>query len=129
MNHFRISRYWLFQLGGWGSFALIHTFFAYFFERLTERQEIQDFFGRLGIFIVIGLLSTHLMRFVIIKINTLQKPFIFCNLCSTGIKTRASTTVGFICFISNRARSPNNNCSLSWVLDIPNPLELAAPFK
>ena len=75
MNRLRLSRYWLFQLCGWGSFAMIHTFFAYFFERLTERNEINDFFGRLGIFIIIGLLSTHLMRFVIIKLNTLQKPF------------------------------------------------------
>jgi sensor histidine kinase YesM len=33
------------------------------------------FFGRLGIFVALGLVITHLMRFVIIRLNTLQQPF------------------------------------------------------
>jgi sensor histidine kinase YesM len=75
MNRVKLSRYWLFQLIGWGSFALINTFFAYYFEKLSERSQILYFFGRLGIFIILGISCTHLMRYVIIKLNTLQKSF------------------------------------------------------
>lgn len=75
MNRVQLSRYWLFQLAGWGSFALINTFFAFFFDKLNDEQDVQLFFGRLGIFVVLGLLATHLMRFSIIKLNVLQKAF------------------------------------------------------
>ena len=62
------SRYWLFQLIGWGSFALINTFFAFSFDRLTP-----DFFRRLGVFLVLGILFSHLMRIIIIRFGLLQK--------------------------------------------------------
>lgn len=75
MNRVQLSRYWLFQLAGWGSFALINTFFAYSFDKLKDEQSVQVFFGRLGIFVVLGLLTTHLMRYSIIKLNILQKAF------------------------------------------------------
>jgi len=75
MNRVQISRYWLFQLAGWGSFALINTFFAYSFDKLSDAQDVQVFFGRLGIFVILGLSSTHLMRYFIIRLNILQKAF------------------------------------------------------
>ncbi len=75
MNRVKLSRYLLFQLSGWGSFAFINTFFAYSFDKLNDAYDVQIFFGRLGIFVVLGLLATHLMRFVIIKLNILQKSF------------------------------------------------------
>ncbi|MFN2458386.1 MAG: sensor histidine kinase [Chitinophagaceae bacterium] len=75
MGSFKLSRYWLFQLGGWGSFALINTFFAYSFEKLQDQDDIEVFFGRLGIFVALGLFATHIMRYVIIKLNILQKAF------------------------------------------------------
>lgn len=75
MNRVALSRYWLFQLAGWGTFAFINTFFAYSFDKLSDSQDYEVFFGRLSIFVVLGLLSTHLMRFVIIRLNTLQKAF------------------------------------------------------
>jgi sensor histidine kinase YesM len=62
------SRYWLFQLIGWGSFALINTFFAFSFDRLTS-----DFFKRLGVFLVLGVFFSHLMRIIIIRFGLLQK--------------------------------------------------------
>ena len=75
MNLVPLSKYWAFQLGGWGTFALVNTFFAYSFDKLNDAESVQIYFGRLGIFVVLGLLVTHAMRFVIIKLNTLQKAF------------------------------------------------------
>jgi sensor histidine kinase YesM len=75
MARFRFSRYWLFQFAGWGTFALINTFFAYYHDKLRDDQDVQIFFGRMGIFIVLGLLATHLMRFAIIRLNILQRSF------------------------------------------------------
>lgn len=65
----------MFQIAGWGAFALVNTFFAYSFEKLADKQDVLLFFGRLGIFVVLGLVMTHLMRAVIIRLNTLQQPF------------------------------------------------------
>jgi hypothetical protein len=70
MNRLKLSRYWLFQLTGWGSFALVNTFFAYSFAAIDEL-----FLGRLGVFLILGILATHFMRFIIIRSNTLQKTF------------------------------------------------------
>jgi sensor histidine kinase YesM len=62
-------RYWLFQLFGWGMFALINVFFALTFDRLNNQ-----FVYRLSIFLVLGILITHLMRWFIGRINLLLKP-------------------------------------------------------
>ena len=67
------SRYWVFQVGGWGLFALINVFFAYSFEKIGDSESRRIIFTRLGIFVLLGILFTHLMRFVIIRLNTLQK--------------------------------------------------------
>lgn len=67
------SRYWLFQLGGWGLFALINLFFAFSFDKLGTHDDRVIFFGRLAIFVSSGLVFTHIMRYVIIGINILQK--------------------------------------------------------
>lgn len=75
MKRTGISNYWLFQLGGWGSFAVINTFFAYSFDKLVDPQDIQIYFGRLGIFVFLGLLASHIMRLTIIRMDILQKTF------------------------------------------------------
>jgi two-component sensor histidine kinase len=62
------TRYWLFQLIGWGSFALINTFFAFSFDRLTP-----EFFQRLGVFLFLGVVFSHLMRVIILRFGLLQK--------------------------------------------------------
>lgn len=71
----KLQRYWFFQMIGWGSFALINIFFAYLFNVFEKEAEIEPFLGRLGVYIVLGVLSTHLMRYFIIRLNILQKTF------------------------------------------------------
>lgn len=63
------SRYWLFQVFGWGLFALVNIFFAATFDKFNER-----FSKRLAVFIVLGILFTHLMRWVIRRTNLLLQP-------------------------------------------------------
>src|SRR5690606_5067021 len=46
----------------------INAFFAFSFDRLTP-----DFFKRLGVFLVLGLIFSHLMRMAIIRFGLLQK--------------------------------------------------------
>ena len=69
----RNTRYWLFQLGGWGLFALINAFFAFTFDKLNTGDDRIFFFIRLGIFVLMGVLFTHLMRTIILGLNILQK--------------------------------------------------------
>lgn len=66
--HDKWTRYWIFQLIGWGSFSVISTFFAFSFDRLNP-----PFFYRLAIFVFLGVICSHLMREVIKKLGTLQK--------------------------------------------------------
>jgi two-component system LytT family sensor kinase len=63
------SRYWLFQIFGWGLFALVNIFFAITFAGFNER-----FLTRLLLFIVLGVFFTHLMRELIHHSNLLLKP-------------------------------------------------------
>ena len=69
----RNTRYWLSQLCGWGLFALINIFFAYSFDKLGSPQERSDFYWRLVIFVATGFILSHLMRYIIIGFNLLQK--------------------------------------------------------
>ena len=75
MNRVKLSRYWVFQLVGWGTFAFVNSFFAYTFGHLADEEAIKLFFGRMGMFMALGLVGTHIMRFVIILLNILQKSF------------------------------------------------------
>jgi two-component system LytT family sensor kinase len=67
------SRYWLCQLIGWGSFSLINILFAYSFDKLDTTTDRLLVFGRLGIFVILGLILSHIMRMVIIGLNVLQR--------------------------------------------------------
>ncbi|HEX2533890.1 MAG TPA: histidine kinase, partial [Chitinophagaceae bacterium] len=62
------SRYWAFQLGGWGLFALINTFWA-----ITFNQFSPDVLKRLLFFVLIGIAFSHLMRTAIVYSNLLMK--------------------------------------------------------
>ena len=62
------KQYWLFQLIGWGSFALINIFFAFSFDKLNP-----EFFWRLGVILVVGIVVSHMMREVIFRFGILQK--------------------------------------------------------
>lgn len=67
------SRYWLFQAIGWGGFTLISIFFAYSFDQLNTREQFFQVFGRLGIYVILGLVLSHIMRSVILSVDLLQK--------------------------------------------------------
>ena len=69
----RNKRYWLFQLCGWGLFALVSIFFAYSLDKMSSSREQYLFYWRLSIFIFIGFITTHLMRYIIIGFNLLQR--------------------------------------------------------
>ncbi|MEP6701290.1 MAG: histidine kinase [Bacteroidota bacterium] len=66
-------RYWLFQVIGWGGFTLISIFFAYSFDQLNTRADLIQVMGRIGIFVALGIILTHFMRLVIIRLNLLQQ--------------------------------------------------------
>jgi sensor histidine kinase YesM len=68
------SRYWIFQVAGWGFFALINIFFAYSFEQMNDPEARQITYAKVSLFVLLGIFFTHLMRFVILRLNTLQKP-------------------------------------------------------
>src|SRR5690242_809212 len=73
MSISKTARYWIFQLIGWGSFALINTFFAFSFDKLDKKEAILVFFERVGIFLFLGILISHLMREIITRVGILQK--------------------------------------------------------
>lgn len=66
-----ISRYWVFQLMGWGLFAGINLFFVVF---VMDRFSIQGF-QRLMFFVEMGIVFTHLMREVVRSTQLLIKTF------------------------------------------------------
>jgi two-component system LytT family sensor kinase len=65
--------YWMFQAVGWGLFALINIFFNQQFAQLDTPESRILVFGRLTIFVFLGIVLTHLMRLAIIRSNVLQK--------------------------------------------------------
>jgi two-component system, LytTR family, sensor kinase len=67
------TRYWIFQAIGWGSFMLLHLFFNWSLGKIQTADDKIMFFGRAGIFILLGLFLTHIMRIFIIRLNLLQK--------------------------------------------------------
>jgi two-component system, LytTR family, sensor kinase len=67
----KISRYWWYQICGWGGFTLINIFLEY-----TYRDGISGkFFGRLFIVLALGIPVTHIFRNIIVNRNWLNLPF------------------------------------------------------
>jgi two-component system, LytTR family, sensor kinase len=66
------KRYWVFQAIGWGLFISIHLFFHWSLGKLGTYDDRMLFFSKVGIFILLGLVLTHVMRFFIIRLNLLQ---------------------------------------------------------
>ena len=66
-------RYWMFQGIGWGSFVLLHLFFNWSLGKIQTHDDRVLFFSKIGVFIMVGLMVTHIMRFFIIRLNLLQK--------------------------------------------------------
>ncbi len=65
----RLPKYWLFQALGWGMFVITNTFFAVSFDSFDS-----FFIGRLMVFVILGVMFTHLMRMMIHRLSLLQKP-------------------------------------------------------
>ncbi len=65
----RIPKYWMFQVTGWGLFFFVNLFFAITFNRYDEL-----FIGRILVFVGLGILFSHLMRYVILKNDILLSP-------------------------------------------------------
>ena len=64
-----LSKYWTYQLLGWGLFIFINVFFALTFDRFNFM-----FISRLMIFVGLGITLSHVMRYAIIRSNVLMRP-------------------------------------------------------
>lgn len=67
------KNYWLCQIGGWGAFVILYTFFYFTFR--PDSQKEPHFFSILYIDAILGVVSTHLMRGFVIKANLLKLNF------------------------------------------------------
>ena len=70
-------RYWLCQLIGWGIFGLIHIYFnlVVFAEQFAQHGGQNEYLISLGIFLVSGIISTHILRTIIKRTNWLKFSF------------------------------------------------------
>ena len=70
-------RYWLCQVSGWGVWGIILLYFNFvvFGDRFKEQGGQKEYLISLGILLISGILSTHLLRFVIKKTNWLKFSF------------------------------------------------------
>ncbi len=70
-------RYWLCQLTGWGVWGLILLYFNFvvFGDRFKEQGGQKEYVVSLSILLVSGILTTHLLRFIIKKTNWLKFSF------------------------------------------------------
>ncbi|HZE82911.1 MAG TPA: hypothetical protein VE035_01320, partial [Puia sp.] len=62
--------YWWLQIGGWSLVGLSMLFFAHTFEQTVSYY----YLARILTVIVVGIISTHLLRAVIKKMNWLMLP-------------------------------------------------------
>ena len=82
-------RYWLCQVTGWGVWGLILLYFNFvvFGDRFKEQGGQKEYLISLIILLVSGILTTHLLRFVIKKTNWLKFSFdriLFMFIISVG---------------------------------------------
>jgi two-component system LytT family sensor kinase len=70
-------RYWLCQLTGWGVWGLISMYFnlVIFGDRFKEQGGKKEFLISLAIFLVAGVLTTHLLRLALKQINWVKYSF------------------------------------------------------
>ncbi len=82
-------RYWLCQVTGWGVWGLIILYFNFvvFGDRLKEQGGEKENLISLAIFLVVGILITHLLRFILKKTNWLKysiNKIVFLFILSVG---------------------------------------------
>ncbi|WP_462221261.1 sensor histidine kinase [Ferruginibacter sp.] len=70
-------RYWLCQIIGWGIFGLIHIYFnlVVFAEQFAQHGGQNEYLISLAIFLVSGIISTHILRTIIKRTNWLKFSF------------------------------------------------------
>ncbi len=93
----RVPTYWLFQLFGWGVFVLVNSFFNYTLDGKLDWK----FFDRALIYVVLGIVFSHLMRWAIHRWDILIRPiehqvlsFIFLTfICSFAMSTAETSLV------------------------------------
>jgi two-component system, LytTR family, sensor kinase len=67
--HFKLQRYWAFQVLGWGLFGLINIFFAYLFGQFKL-----DMLCRVLFIVEVGIISSHFMRQIIKRSTLMIRP-------------------------------------------------------
>ncbi len=82
-------RYWLCQVTGWGVWGLILLYFNFvvFGDRFKEQGGQKEYLVSLAILLVSGILTTHLLRFILKKTNWLKFSFnriLFMFIISVG---------------------------------------------
>ena len=67
-------RYWLCQILGWGIFGLIHIYInlGVFGEQFAQHGGQTEYLFSLGVFLISGIIATHILRTVIKKTNWLK---------------------------------------------------------
>lgn len=70
-------RYWLCQILGWGVFGLIHVYFnlVVFREQFSQHGGENEYLVSLGIYVVSGILATHILRTVAKRTHWLRFSF------------------------------------------------------
>jgi len=104
-----VPTYWLFQLFGWGVFILLNVFFVY-----TLGHFDSTVFYRLLIYVTLGIMMSHFMRWVIHAFNILTKPleqqilgFIFITfLFSFGIGIAETFVLDFFNLLHQPGKKP-----------------------
>lgn len=66
---FKVPKYAVYQIAGWGLFILINVFFAFTFDKFNL-----NFINRLIIFVGLGITFSHFMRYAIRRSNVLLRP-------------------------------------------------------
>lgn len=91
----RISRYWLFQLGGWTLLFLANIFFLVGLERLVVLDA-----ERMLLSAVLGLIFSHLMRYAILRFRMFDLPlgklissFLLLTFCTAFLGGTAETAL------------------------------------
>lgn len=69
MMKIKIPEYWIYQMAGWGLFIFINVFFAITFNKFNNEE-----MEKLMIFVGLGAIFSHIMRFAIKQSNLLLKP-------------------------------------------------------
>lgn len=70
-------RYWLCQVLGWGIFGLIHVYFnlVVFREQFSQHGGENEYLVSLGIYVVSGILATHILRTIAKRTHWLRFSF------------------------------------------------------